>query len=193
MDAVQAQVIDRGSGTVPIGRRIRSLTVIATLLLVSLPVTGWGISGAAATGSPSPSAFAEDAIGGGACELPGVTVVTSDETIAPDSRSMAGIDLHLTGDPDPAESILFVVSLADGPMPPFRERLMAIEGMPHGRAAILLTRADDVDDPELTALVLLEVRELLASHGQPDADTLPAFLDNDPNLALLLRGLAVTP
>jgi hypothetical protein len=127
------------------------------------------------------------------CVSPGVTVVADMDTLTPEVEgAFAGVGAQISDQPDPTKSILFVVSLLNGPMPPLRERLAAIEGKQHGRAGILLTHREEVQDDELNALVLTEARELLAAHGQPDAGTMPWFLDDDRNLDLLLCGLAAS-
>lgn len=174
-----------GSGAVAV-RRGRILAILAAMLL--------GLAATAASASPDPAAPDMPMICADGCEALALTVVADGAPLTPEAESsMAGIGIELTGDPDPSQSIVFVVDLTMGPMPPLRERLTAIEGMPHGRAAILFLRANEVNDPELTALILDEVRGILADHGEAEADTIPGFLDNDPDLDLLLRGLAVSP
>lgn len=185
METAWTQVGSARSGAVT-SRRGRFLVILAAMMLI--PAAG------SAAASPVSAADGETTICADGCGALTLTVVADGASLTPEAESsMAGIDIDANGDPDPNRSIVFVVDLADGPMPQLRERLAAIGGTPHGRGAILLLRANDVADTELTALILDEIRGLLASHGEADAASMPSFLDNDPNLDLLLRGLAVSP
>lgn len=169
--------------------RGRLLSFVGTIVLAALA----GAAGPGSAQSTSPAASPDAVPGSARCLSPGLTVVADMDTLTPGlEAAFAGVAAQIGEEPDPTVSILFVVSLLNGPMPPLREQLAAIEGKPHGRAAILLTRRLEVQDDELNALVLTEARELLAAHGQPDADTMPWFLDDDRNLNLLLCGLAAS-
>jgi elongation factor Tu len=65
------------------------------------------------------------------------------------------------------DGAILVVSAADGPMPQTREHILLAGqiGVPH--LVVFLNKTDMVDDPELTDLVELEVRELLTKYKFP--------------------------
>ena len=159
---------------------------VSAMLLASLAATSSGTSAAGSTAAPDTAVAAWPELS--------LTVI-ADETLAMGEAeaAMNDIGLRVTDEPSPDRSILFVVPLTYGPIGDFDDRLAEIEGMPHGRAAILMTQTDQVQDPELVALLLDEIKELLTAHGQPDVDAMPVFRDDDPHIDLLLRGLAVSP
>jgi len=85
------------------------------------------------------------------------------------------------------DGAILVVSALDGAMPQTREHVLLAQrvGVPH--LVVALNKADAVDDPELLALVELEVRELLSGYGFP-GDELPVVpvsalraLEGDPH------------
>jgi hypothetical protein len=89
---------------------------------------------------------------------------------------------------------LFTVSAVNGPMPQTRAALDALAGDDASRAAIVLTEAAQVNDPELEALAVLEMRELLALYvGKTVADALPLLQSDAANLAALVRALPSSP
>lgn len=69
-----------------------------------------------------------------------------------------------------AELVAVVVSCLDGPMPATRASIAGLAGKVLPRAAIAITKADLVDDPEIQALVEAETRELLATLGVEPLD-----------------------
>ncbi|WP_148260907.1 hypothetical protein [Conexibacter woesei] len=91
--------------------------------------------------------------------------------------------------PRKTDPVLFVVSLRDGPMPATRRGIAALGNRPHGPGAILLVNVEDVPDPELQQLVLIETRDLLVEYRVRLGATMPVFKDDDPNIRFLLRGL----
>jgi elongation factor Tu len=68
------------------------------------------------------------------------------------------------------DGAILVVSAADGPMPQTREHILLAKqvGVPH--IVVFLNKEDQVDDPELTELVELEVCELLTNYDFPGND-----------------------
>jgi elongation factor Tu len=67
------------------------------------------------------------------------------------------------------DGAILVVSALDGVMPQTYEHVLLTRQMGVRHVVVALNKADAVDDPELLDLVELEVRELLAGHGYPDA------------------------
>jgi elongation factor Tu len=65
------------------------------------------------------------------------------------------------------DGAILVVSASDGPMPQTREHILLAGqiGVPH--LVVFLNKVDMVDDPELTDLVEMEVRELLTKYKFP--------------------------
>ena len=121
--------------------------------------------------------------------------IVADEQVGKDEvvALMTALALVTTDDPSPDRSIVFAVPLTHGPLPGFRDRLAVIEGMPHGRGAILLTEADWCRTTSSSLWWVDEIREFLSDAGQPDVPAMPVLMDDDPNLVLLLRGLAASP
>src|SRR4030095_14970186 len=70
------------------------------------------------------------------------------------------------------DGAIWVVSAADGPMPQTREHILLARqvGVPY--IVVFMNKADMVDDPELFALVEMEVRALLTFY-QFDGNTTP--------------------
>jgi elongation factor Tu len=60
------------------------------------------------------------------------------------------------------DGAILVVSAADGPMPQTREHILLARQVEVPAIVVALNKADMVDDPELLALVEMEVRELLS-------------------------------
>jgi hypothetical protein len=71
---------------------------------------------------------------------------------------------------DSTELVAVVVSCLDGPMPGTRTSVLALAGKVVARAAIVITKVDLVDDPEIQTLVEAETRELLARLGLEPLD-----------------------
>jgi elongation factor Tu len=67
------------------------------------------------------------------------------------------------------DGAILVVSAVDGVMPQTYEHVLITRQMGVKHVVVALNKADAVDDPDLLELVELEVRELLAGHGYPDA------------------------
>src|SRR5467141_1730063 len=72
------------------------------------------------------------------------------------------------------DGAILVVSAADGPMPQTREHILLARqvGVPY--IVVFMNKCDMVDDPELLALVELEVRELLKKYEFP-GDEIPVI------------------
>jgi len=66
------------------------------------------------------------------------------------------------------DGAILVVSAQDGIMPQTREHVLLARRVGVGHVVVALNKADGAD-PELLDLVELELRELLAEHGYPDA------------------------
>jgi hypothetical protein len=93
--------------------------------------------------------------------------------------------------PKQTDMILFVVSAKDGPMPQTREQISHYQGMKIPISAILLVDVDASTDPELSELVVIEMRELLAKYlmtGE-DANRVGVLRADDPDLSNKIRGL----
>jgi hypothetical protein len=95
--------------------------------------------------------------------------------------------------PKKTDPVLFVVSVDDGPMPATRQAVAALGNRPHGPGAILLVDVEADTDRELQQLVLIDLRDLLVEYRVRRGATMPVFRDDDPNIRLLLRGLARCP
>ena len=65
------------------------------------------------------------------------------------------------------DAAILVVAATDGSMPQTREHLILARQVGVGHLVVALNKADLVDDPELLALVELEIRELLSEYGYP--------------------------
>src|SRR5271166_4621135 len=72
------------------------------------------------------------------------------------------------------DGAILVVSAADGPMPQTREHILLARqvGVPY--IVVFLNKVDMLDDPELLALVEMEVRELLTKYQFP-GDKIPVI------------------
>ncbi len=105
---------------------------------------------------------------------------------------LAGLPVQYGGTPKPADTVLFVVSAQDGPMPQTRLDAEAVASLPRAMDAILVTRTTDVD-AELLQLVIVEMRDVLESAGDPHWNTMPLIGDAEPNIRLTLRGLQPLP
>lgn len=106
----------------------------------------------------------------------------------------AGYNVSVNTKVSPADLVLIVVSAVDGPMPQTRQAIERMDGQTAAHAAILLTRTDQMDDPELQQLVLLEIREMLTLFiGYEQAEALPVLLSPNPGLIPDLRALLARP
>lgn len=105
---------------------------------------------------------------------------------------LAGLPVQYGGTPKPVDTVLFVVSAQDGPMPQTRLDAEAVASLPRAMDAILVTKTADVD-AELLQLVIVEMREVLEQAGDPRWNTMPLLRETDPNIRLTLRGLQPLP
>src|SRR5437660_1185943 len=112
----------------------------------------------------------------------GITINTAHVEYSSDKRHYAHVDCPghadyvknmITGAAQMDGAIL-VVSAADGPMPQTREHILLARQVGVPSIVVFLNKVDMVDDPELLALVELEVRELLKSYQFP-GDDLPVI------------------
>ena len=72
------------------------------------------------------------------------------------------------------DGAILVVSAADGPMPQTREHILLARQVGVKYIVVYLNKCDMVDDPELLALVEMEVRDLLSSYDFP-GDEIPVI------------------
>lgn len=101
---------------------------------------------------------------------------------------LAGLPVQYGGTPKPVDTILYVVSAQDGPMPQTLLDAEVVASLPRAMDAILVTKSADAD-PELLQLVISEMRNVLEQAGDPHWNTMPLIGDTDPNIRLTLRGL----
>jgi elongation factor Tu len=69
------------------------------------------------------------------------------------------------------DAAILVVAAGDGSMPQTREHLLLARQIGVPSIVVAINKADTADDPELLALVELEMRDLLSQFGYPGADT----------------------
>ena len=109
--------------------------------------------------------------------LRGITINISHVEYETETRHYAHVDMPghadyvknmITGAAQ-LDGAILVVSAQDGVMPQTREHVLLTKQLGVRYVVVALNKADAVDDPELLDLVELEVRELLAAHGYPDA------------------------
>ena len=119
----------------------------------------------------------------------GITINTAHVEYETDFRHYAHVDCPghadyvknmITGAAQMDGAIL-VVSAADGAMPQTREHILLARQVGVKRLVVFLNKADQVDDPEITSLVELELRELLQSYDYP-GDEVP-FISGSALLA----------
>ena len=94
---------------------------------------------------------------------------------------------------DDAELVAVVVSCLDGPMPGTRTSVLALGGKVLVRAAIVITKVDLVDDPEIQALVEAETRELLSLSGIAPMDADQVIKTPTQDVAAQIEMLLGTP
>jgi elongation factor Tu len=75
------------------------------------------------------------------------------------------------------DGAILLLSAADGPMPQTREHILLARQVGVPDLVVFLNKCDLVDDPELIALVELEVRDLLTKYGF-DGQRVPVILGN---------------
>jgi elongation factor Tu len=75
------------------------------------------------------------------------------------------------------DGAILLLSAADGPMPQTREHVLLARQVGVPQLVVFVNKCDLVDDPELIALVELEVRDLLARHGF-DGEKVPTIRGN---------------
>jgi elongation factor Tu len=105
----------------------------------------------------------------------GITINTAHVEYETDFRHYAHVDCPghadyvknmITGAAQMDGAIL-VVSAADGAMPQTREHILLARQVGVKRLVVFLNKADQVDDPDMIALVELELRDLLSSYDYP--------------------------
>jgi elongation factor Tu len=69
------------------------------------------------------------------------------------------------------DAAILVGAAGDGSMPQTREHLLLARQIVVPSVVVAINKADGADDPELLALVELEMRDLLTHFGYPGADT----------------------
>ncbi len=108
----------------------------------------------------------------------GITINTAHVEYETEKRHYAHIDAPghadyvknmITGAAQMDGAIL-VVAATDGPMPQTREHILLAHQVGVDYIVVFLNKTDLVDDPELTDLVEMEVRELLSEYDYPGDD-----------------------
>ena len=69
------------------------------------------------------------------------------------------------------DGAILVVSAYDGPMPQTREHILLARQVNVPKIVVFLNKIDMVDDPELTDVAEMEIRDLLTKYGFPGDDT----------------------
>ena len=105
-----------------------------------------------------------------------------------------GISVGGINETDDDLPVLFCVPLDDGPMPATQRAVQACAAHSPIPLAILGLKAKLVDDPDLSELVILEMREYLPKWAPSlfatiAVEDLPDFRDNDESLSNKLRSL----
>lgn len=118
-----------------------------------------------------------------------VTILASHVKYETDNRTYAHIDCpghadyikNMISGAAQMDGAVLLVSAADGPMPQTREHILLARqvGVPY--LVVFLNKCDLVDDPELSELVELELREMLTHYGFP-GDEIP-FIHGSAKLA----------
>lgn len=109
-------------------------------------------------------------------------------------QTEGGFAVHINTIVPDADLLLITVNAPDGPMPGLREQLNFLEGQTLARAAILLAHDDELNDPELRQLVLLETRELLYQYADStQVDRFEILEQSDPELITKLRAILILP
>lgn len=124
-------------------------------------------------------------------QLPEIVVAGQADAVEFAKPLLEGLPVRYEGTPRPGDALLFVVSAQDGPMPQTRQRIEEVAALPHKGDAILVVREALVNDPDLLALVILEMRQLLAASGEPHWDAMPVIVDTEATAILALRGLLI--
>ncbi|WP_099974685.1 MULTISPECIES: elongation factor Tu [Lactobacillaceae] len=96
------------------------------------------------------------------------------------------------------DGAILVVAATDGPMPQTREHILLAHQVGVDYIVVFLNKTDLVDDPELTDLVEMEVRELLSEYDYP-GDDIPVIrgsalkaLEGDPENVAAVQELLDT-
>jgi translation elongation factor EF-Tu-like GTPase len=117
--------------------------------------------------------------------MPDVSLDQAAQSIAYQSGYATAVNTNAAS----ADLVFFTIHAPDGPMPKTREEFEKLRGLSIPHAAILFTDVDQMNDPELLALVEMEVRELLTGYVDYDtAQQLPLLYDNDPDYLNKIQG-----
>ena len=112
----------------------------------------------------------------------GITIATSHQEYESEKRHYAHVDCPghadyiknmITGAAQMDAAVL-VVAATDGPMPQTREHILLAHQVGVPRMIVFINKTDQVDDPELIALVEEEVRDLLKKYEFP-GDEVPVI------------------
>jgi uncharacterized protein (TIGR02996 family) len=101
----------------------------------------------------------------------------------PQRLSVSGLNVRSPGLVRDGDYIVFCISCPDGPMPGTREAVACCAGRTVAPIAIVLTRAEMLDNDSLRELVTLEEMELLSQViPEQEVERLPLYYDFDPGL-----------
>lgn len=94
-----------------------------------------------------------------------------------------GVTVRPQGMVEDGDSVVFCISCNSGPMPGTKEALIKCNGKTIRPVALVMTRADTVDDDSLMSLVRLEDSQLLCQFIPREVvERLPVYYDFDPGL-----------
>ena len=113
----------------------------------------------------------------------GITINTSHVEYSTANRHYAHVDCpghadyvkNMVTGAAQMDGAILVCAATDGPMPQTREHILLARQVNVPRIVVFLNKVDMVDDPEMLALVEMEVRELLSFY-QYDGDNTPIIL-----------------
>jgi len=109
---------------------------------------------------------------------------TSDLAELPQRLLAAGVNVRPPGLVQDGDYVVFCISCPDGPTPGTRQAVLRCAGRTVAPVALVLTRAELIDNDSLRDLVTVQEMELLSQVlPRPEVERLPLYYDFDPGLA----------